>query len=83
MFILFTSLMVCMRTSLAFPTTPRGPFLNTREICTLKCMDMKIFLMRLWTHPCLNFFHRDSENAPQTDGFMLCGKLGVGSKSVR
>ena len=51
-----TTLMDCMRTNLTFPTTLRGPFLNTREFCTARGMTMKNFLMKLCKRLYLNLF---------------------------
>ena len=51
-----TTQMDCMRTSLTIPTISKGPFLNTRELCTAKGTIMKEFLMTLWNLLCLNLF---------------------------
>ena len=55
----FTTLMDCMRTSLTFPTTSKGPSLDTREFCTARGTTMKIFLMKLWKSLCLNHFSQE------------------------
>ena len=48
--------MVCMRTNLTFRTISREPSLNTREICTARCMTLKNFLTTLWNRICLKLF---------------------------
>ena len=51
-----TTLLDCMRTNLRFPTTSKGPSLNTRVFCTARATTMKKFLIRLWERLCLNLF---------------------------
>ena len=75
---IFTTLMDCMRTNLAFPTNSRKPSVNTREFCTARGTIMKNFLMKVWKHLCRNFFFtRRMKMLSRRDGLMLYGKLGV------
>ena len=75
--------MVCMRTSLKFPTTSTEPSLNRREVCTARGTTMKKFLDEfmeaLLSEP---FFTRRMKMLSRPDGFMLYGKLGVDSFST-
>ena len=62
-FIKYTIQMDSMRTNFTFPTTSIGPSLNTREFVTAKVGVVTNFLMKLWKFLCLNFFHKENENA--------------------
>ena len=55
----FITLTDCMRTSFTFPTTSRGPSLNTTEFCIARGTTMKNFWTTIWKCLCLNFFSRE------------------------
>ena len=63
-----STLMDCMRTNVAFPTTFRGFALNTRELCTARCTTKKIFLKNLNFRKsfCLELLLKENENDHQT-----------------
>ena len=74
----FTTLMDCMRISLTFPTTSRGPILKTREFCTARGYENQEFSEEVLEAPLSEpFFTRRVKMLSRPDGFMLYGKLGV------
>ena len=69
--------MICMRTNLIFPTTPREPTLQTREFFN-KGYDYEEFIDEYMEAPLSEpFFTRRMKVLSRSDGFMLYSKLGV------
>ena len=66
-----------MRTNLTFPTTSRGPSLNTRKLCTAKGTTLKNFPLKLRKLLCRNRFFKDIEVAEKTRCFFGVRKAGV------
>ena len=64
--------------NLTFPTVPREPSLNTREICTAGWYDYEGFPGEIMEPPLYElFFTRSMIMLNRPDGFMLYGKLVV------
>ena len=72
-----TTLMGCMPTTLTCRATSREPSLNTGTFCTTRGTIIKNFLIKLWTHPCLNSFSQELKILSRPDGFMLYDQLGL------
>ena len=67
-----------MGKSLTFPTTSRGPSLNTGEFCSGRVTIMKNFFKILWKRLCLKFYQqRRMKWLCIPDGSRLFGIVGV------